>query len=84
MSGDLHALPLWSTDQSIAIDILSTPVLDNMSSFFSPGNYGESGMEAFKDMAAKEGICIAHSGKKGNVINVYCMYITLNCIHVIL
>ncbi len=28
-----------------------------------PGNYGESGMEAFKDMAAKEGICIAHSGK---------------------
>ncbi|KAJ7409341.1 hypothetical protein WISP_115474 [Willisornis vidua] len=28
-----------------------------------PGNYGESGMEAFKDMAAKEGICIAHSYK---------------------
>lgn len=27
------------------------------------GNYGESGMEAFKDMAAKEGICIAHSDK---------------------
>lgn len=32
--------------------------------FFAPaGNYGESGMEAFKDMAAKEGICIAHSDK---------------------
>lgn len=30
---------------------------------FFPGNYGESGMEAFKDMAAKEGICIAHSGE---------------------
>lgn len=32
---------------------------------FSPsiGNYGESGMEAFKDMATKEGICIAHSDK---------------------
>lgn len=29
----------------------------------STGNYGESGMEAFKDMAAKEGICIAHSDK---------------------
>ncbi|XP_007427539.1 metabotropic glutamate receptor 5 [Python bivittatus] len=27
------------------------------------GNYGESGMEAFKDMSAKEGICIAHSYK---------------------
>uniref|UniRef100_A0A8C5CT90 Glutamate receptor, metabotropic 5a n=1 Tax=Gadus morhua TaxID=8049 RepID=A0A8C5CT90_GADMO len=26
-------------------------------------NYGESGMEAFKDMAAEEGICIAHSDK---------------------
>lgn len=31
--------------------------------FRSVGNYGESGMEAFKDMAAKEGICIAHSDK---------------------
>lgn len=31
--------------------------------FPSVGNYGESGMEAFKDMAAKEGICIAHSDK---------------------
>lgn len=27
------------------------------------GNYGESGMEAFKEMAGKEGICIAHSDK---------------------
>lgn len=45
-----------------------------MFNLFSPGNYGESGMEAFKDMAAKEGICIAHSGKKGNVITVYIVY----------
>lgn len=30
---------------------------------FCAGNYGESGMEAFKDMSAKEGICIAHSYK---------------------
>uniref|UniRef100_A0A8C3I3T2 Glutamate metabotropic receptor 5 n=1 Tax=Chrysemys picta bellii TaxID=8478 RepID=A0A8C3I3T2_CHRPI len=30
---------------------------------FHLGNYGESGMEAFKDMSAKEGICIAHSYK---------------------
>ncbi|NWX22538.1 GRM5 protein, partial [Aegotheles bennettii] len=27
------------------------------------GNYGESGMQAFKDMATKEGVCIAHSYK---------------------
>ncbi|KAK3530834.1 hypothetical protein QTP70_002866 [Hemibagrus guttatus] len=26
-------------------------------------NYGESGMAAFKEMALKEGICIAHSDK---------------------
>ncbi|CAM9583405.1 unnamed protein product [Bubo scandiacus] len=32
-------------------------------SIVKKGNYGESGMEAFKDMAAKEGICIAHSYK---------------------
>lgn len=29
----------------------------------SPGNYGESGIAAFKEMALKEGICIAHSDK---------------------
>lgn len=34
-----------------------------MKKFLSTGNYGESGMEAFKEMAAKEGICIAHSDK---------------------
>lgn len=33
------------------------------------GNYGESGMEAFKDMAAKEGICIAHSGKSSRCLS---------------
>ncbi|KAI5627781.1 metabotropic glutamate receptor 1 isoform X1 [Silurus asotus] len=27
------------------------------------GNYGESGMEAFKELAAEEGLCIAHSDK---------------------
>lgn len=48
-----------------------------MLSLFPPGNYGESGMEAFKDMAAKEGICIAHSGKKGIFIIVY-IVCTLN------
>lgn len=27
------------------------------------GNYGESGMEAFKELASQEGLCIAHSDK---------------------
>lgn len=30
---------------------------------FKTGNYGESGMEAFKELAAQEGLCIAHSDK---------------------
>lgn len=29
----------------------------------SSGNYGESGMEAFKELASQEGLCIAHSDK---------------------
>lgn len=29
----------------------------------SAGNYGESGMEAFKELASLEGLCIAHSDK---------------------
>lgn len=37
--------------------------LSSMCFLLPAGNYGESGMEAFKDMAAKEGICIAHSDK---------------------
>ncbi|XP_040409007.1 metabotropic glutamate receptor 1 isoform X2 [Cygnus olor] len=31
--------------------------------FYLQGNYGESGMEAFKELAAQEGLCIAHSDK---------------------
>lgn len=27
------------------------------------GNYGESGMEVFKELASQEGLCIAHSDK---------------------
>lgn len=30
---------------------------------FWTGNYGESGMDAFKELAAQEGLCIAHSDK---------------------
>lgn len=31
--------------------------------FTLAGNYGESGMEAFKELASLEGLCIAHSDK---------------------
>lgn len=42
---------------------MSLPSCDGV--FFpSPvGNYGESGMEAFKELASQEGLCIAHSDK---------------------
>lgn len=32
-------------------------------SFLPLGNYGESGMEAFKELASQEGLCIAQSDK---------------------
>ncbi|XP_051954903.1 metabotropic glutamate receptor 1-like isoform X1 [Xyrauchen texanus] len=34
-----------------------------VSAVHTEGNYGESGMEAFKELAAEEGLCIAHSDK---------------------
>lgn len=45
------------------VDIVKRYSWSYVSAIHTEGNYGESGMEAFKDMAAKEGICIAHSDK---------------------
>uniref|UniRef100_H2LI60 Metabotropic glutamate receptor 1 n=1 Tax=Oryzias latipes TaxID=8090 RepID=H2LI60_ORYLA len=45
------------------VDIVRRYGWSYVSAIHTEGNYGESGMEAFKDMAAKEGICIAHSDK---------------------
>ncbi|XP_047463873.1 glutamate receptor, metabotropic 5a [Mugil cephalus] len=45
------------------VDIVKKYNWSYVSAIHTEGNYGESGMEAFKDMAAKEGICIAHSDK---------------------
>ncbi|KAM3601915.1 uncharacterized protein V6R79_021119 [Siganus canaliculatus] len=45
------------------VDIVKRYGWSYVSAIHTEGNYGESGMEAFKDMAAKEGICIAHSDK---------------------
>ncbi|KAK5608773.1 Metabotropic glutamate receptor 5 [Crenichthys baileyi] len=45
------------------VDIVKRYSWSYVSTIHTEGNYGESGMEAFKDMAAKEGICIAHSDK---------------------
>uniref|UniRef100_A0A8C5EN42 Metabotropic glutamate receptor 1 n=1 Tax=Gouania willdenowi TaxID=441366 RepID=A0A8C5EN42_GOUWI len=45
------------------VDIVKRYNWSYVSAIHTEGNYGESGMEAFKDMATKEGICIAHSDK---------------------
>uniref|UniRef100_A0A1A8L819 Metabotropic glutamate receptor 1 n=1 Tax=Nothobranchius pienaari TaxID=704102 RepID=A0A1A8L819_9TELE len=45
------------------VDIVKRYNWSYVSAIHTEGNYGESGMEAFKAMAAKEGICIAHSDK---------------------
>uniref|UniRef100_A0A671VUK4 Glutamate receptor, metabotropic 5a n=1 Tax=Sparus aurata TaxID=8175 RepID=A0A671VUK4_SPAAU len=45
------------------VDIVKRYGWSYVSAIHTEGNYGESGMEAFKDMAAKDGICIAHSDK---------------------
>uniref|UniRef100_A0A3B4UI25 Metabotropic glutamate receptor 1 n=1 Tax=Seriola dumerili TaxID=41447 RepID=A0A3B4UI25_SERDU len=45
------------------VDIVKRYSWSYVSAIHTEGNYGESGMEAFKDMAAKEGLCIAHSDK---------------------
>uniref|UniRef100_A0A6I8NDF5 Glutamate metabotropic receptor 5 n=1 Tax=Ornithorhynchus anatinus TaxID=9258 RepID=A0A6I8NDF5_ORNAN len=45
------------------VDIVKRYNWTYVSAVHTEGNYGESGMEAFKDMSAKEGICIAHSYK---------------------
>ncbi|XP_038674095.1 metabotropic glutamate receptor 5b [Scyliorhinus canicula] len=45
------------------VDIVKRYNWTYISAIHTEGNYGESGMEAFKDMATKEGICIAHSYK---------------------
>lgn len=38
-------------------------LIDSPASSPPAGNYGESGMEAFKELASQEGLCIAHSDK---------------------
>ncbi|XP_059820578.1 metabotropic glutamate receptor 5b [Hypanus sabinus] len=45
------------------VDIVKRYNWTYISAIHTEGNYGESGMEAFKEMAAKEGICIAQSYK---------------------
>ncbi|XP_078130892.1 metabotropic glutamate receptor 1 [Sander vitreus] len=45
------------------LDIVKRYNWTYVSAVHTEGNYGESGMEAFKELASQEGLCIAHSDK---------------------
>ncbi|KAF7666049.1 hypothetical protein LDENG_00118210 [Lucifuga dentata] len=59
----MRVVPSDAQQARAMVDIVKRYSWSYVSAVHTEGNYGESGMEAFKDMAAKEGICIAHSGK---------------------
>ncbi|KAK6486525.1 metabotropic glutamate receptor 5-like [Huso huso] len=59
----MRVVPSDAQQARAMVDIVKRYNWTYVSAIHTEGNYGESGMEAFKDMAAKEGICIAHSYK---------------------
>ncbi|XP_063250528.1 metabotropic glutamate receptor 5 isoform X1 [Prinia subflava] len=59
----MRVVPSDAQQAKAMVDIVKRYNWTYVSAVHTEGNYGESGMEAFKDMAAKEGICIAHSYK---------------------
>ncbi|XP_029111476.1 metabotropic glutamate receptor 5b [Scleropages formosus] len=59
----MRVVPSDAQQARAMVDIVKRYNWSYVSAIHTEGNYGESGMEAFKDMAAKEGICIAHSDK---------------------
>ncbi|XP_064414010.1 metabotropic glutamate receptor 5b isoform X2 [Latimeria chalumnae] len=59
----MRVVPSDAQQARAMVDIVKRYNWTYVSTVHTEGNYGESGMEAFKDMAAKEGICIAHSYK---------------------
>nr|XP_056714364.1 metabotropic glutamate receptor 5 isoform X1 [Euleptes europaea] len=59
----MRVVPSDAQQAKAMVDIVKRYNWTYVSAVHTEGNYGESGMEAFKDMSAKEGICIAHSYK---------------------
>ncbi|KAK1800174.1 hypothetical protein P4O66_000225 [Electrophorus voltai] len=59
----MRVVPSDAQQARAMVDIVKRYNWTYVSAIHTEGNYGESGMGAFKDMAAKEGICIAHSDK---------------------
>uniref|UniRef100_A0A671PTX5 Metabotropic glutamate receptor 5 n=1 Tax=Sinocyclocheilus anshuiensis TaxID=1608454 RepID=A0A671PTX5_9TELE len=59
----MRVVPSDAQQARAMVDIVKRYNWTYVSAIHTEGNYGESGMEAFKEMAGKEGICIAHSDK---------------------
>uniref|UniRef100_A0AAY4DBE7 Metabotropic glutamate receptor 5 n=1 Tax=Denticeps clupeoides TaxID=299321 RepID=A0AAY4DBE7_9TELE len=59
----MRVVPSDAQQARAMVDIVKRYNWTYVSAIHTEGNYGESGMEAFKEMAHKEGICIAHSDK---------------------
>ncbi|XP_016150527.1 metabotropic glutamate receptor 1-like [Sinocyclocheilus grahami] len=59
----LRVVPSDTLQARAMLDIIKHYNWTYVSAVHTEGNYGESGMEAFKELAAEEGLCIAHSDK---------------------
>ncbi|XP_075448672.1 metabotropic glutamate receptor 5 isoform X2 [Ascaphus truei] len=59
----MRVVPSDAQQARAIVDIVKRYNWTYVSAVHTEGNYGERGMEAFKDMSAKDGICIAHSYK---------------------
>ncbi|XP_034432380.1 metabotropic glutamate receptor 1b isoform X3 [Hippoglossus hippoglossus] len=59
----LRVVPSDTLQARALLDIIKRYNWTYVSAVHTEGNYGESGMEVFKELASQEGICIAHSDK---------------------
>uniref|UniRef100_A0A8C6SQ54 Glutamate receptor, metabotropic 1a n=1 Tax=Neogobius melanostomus TaxID=47308 RepID=A0A8C6SQ54_9GOBI len=59
----LRVVPSDTLQARAMLDIVKRYNWTYVSAVHTEGNYGESGMEAFKELVSQEGLCIAHSDK---------------------
>ncbi|XP_034051366.1 metabotropic glutamate receptor 1-like isoform X2 [Thalassophryne amazonica] len=59
----LRVVPSDTLQARALLDIVKRYNWTYVSAVHTEGNYGESGMEVFKELASQEGLCIAHSDK---------------------
>ncbi|KAM7367864.1 hypothetical protein PAMP_014133 [Pampus punctatissimus] len=59
----LRVVPSDTLQARAMLDIVKRYNWTYVSAVHTEGNYGESAMEAFKELASQEGLCIAHSDK---------------------